>query len=155
PFNVAHLGTSAYGLWVLTGSITAYFSVLDLGYGGALVKFVAQYRARRDYRALNEILSTIFVVFAGFGLVTYIVAIAIGAYLGRLFSLSPDQAHVGRIVLLIISLNVACGTAFSVFGGVINGFQRYDLNNIVGTVSSVVIAVVNVAVLAAGFGLVE
>ena len=47
PFNVAHLGTAAYGLWMLTASVTTYFSVLDLGYSGALVKFVAQYRARR------------------------------------------------------------------------------------------------------------
>jgi O-antigen/teichoic acid export membrane protein len=155
PFNVAHLGTSAYGLWILTASVTAYFSVLDLGYGGALVKFVAQYRARRDFRALNEILSTIFVVFAAFGVLTYLVAIVIAVFIGRLFHLAPDQVHIGRTVLLITSLNVAAGTAFSVFGGVINGFQRYDLNNVVGTVSSVVTAAVNVAVLAAGFGLVE
>src|SRR5207237_10215047 len=47
PFNVQHLGKQAYGLWILAASVTAYFSVLDLGYGGALVKFVAQYRARR------------------------------------------------------------------------------------------------------------
>jgi O-antigen/teichoic acid export membrane protein len=155
PFNVAHLGASAYGLWVLTGSVTAYFSVLDLGYGGALVKFVAQYRARRDYRALNEILSTLFVVFASFGVLTYLVAIVIAVFLGRLFHLTPEQAHIGRIVLLVTSLNVAVGTAVGVFGGVINGFQRYDLNNVVGTLSSVVIALVNVAVLSAGFGLVE
>ncbi len=155
PFNVAHLGTSAYGLWMLTASVTAYFSVLDLGYSGALVKFVAQYRARRDFRALNEILSTTFVIFAIFGVVTYLVAIGIAIFMGRLFQLSPDQVHTGRIVLLIISLNVAAGTAFSVFGGVINGFQRYDLNNVVGTISSVLTAVVNVAVLAAGFGLIE
>ena len=58
-------------------------------------------------------------------------------------------------MLLIISLNVAAGTAFNVFGGVINGFQRYDLNNVVGAASSVVTAIVNVAVLAAGYGLVE
>ena len=56
---------------------------------------------------------------------------------------------------MIITVNVAAGTAFSVFGAVINGFQRYDLNNVVGTISSVVTAVVNVAVLAAGYGLVE
>lgn len=155
PFNVAHLGASAYGLWMLTASVTTYFSVLDLGYSGALVKFVAQYRARRDYRALNEILSTTFSVFATFGVVTYLVAIGIAVFMGRLFQLTPDQVHVGRIVLLIISLNVAAGTAFSVFGGVINGFQRYDLNNVVGTISSVLTAVVNVAVLAAGYGLVE
>ena len=155
PFNVAHLGASAYGLWMLTASVTTYFSVLDLGYSGALVKFVAQYRARRDFRALNEILSTTFSIFATFGVVTYLVAIGIAIFMGRLFQLSPEQVHVGRIVLLIISLNVAAGTAFSVFGGVINGFQRYDLNNVVGTISSVLTAVVNVAVLAAGYGLVE
>ena len=68
PFNLAHLGTSAYGLWMVAASVTAYFSIFDLGYGGALVKFVAQYRARRDYRGLNEIVSTVFVVFAGFGI---------------------------------------------------------------------------------------
>ena len=155
PFNIAHLGTSAYGLWMLTASITAYFSVLDMGYSGALVKFVAEYRARRDYGGLNEILSTTFVVFATFGVVTYLVAIAIALSLGHIFTLSPEQVHVGRIVLLIISLNVAAGTAFNVFGGVINGFQRYDLNNVVGAASSVVTAAVNVAVLAAGYGLVE
>jgi O-antigen/teichoic acid export membrane protein len=42
-----------------------------------------------------------------------------------------------------------------VFGGVINGFQRYDINNLVGTVASVITAVVNVAVLLAGYGLIE
>ena len=155
PFNVAHLGQSAYGLWMLTASVTTYFSVLDLGYGGALVKFVAQYRARRDSRALNEILSTTFVVFATFGAVTYLVAIVVAVYIGKLFQLTPDQVHTGRIVMLIISLNVAVGMAVGVFGGVINGFQRYDLNNLVGTITSVITAAVNVAVLLAGYGLVE
>jgi len=155
PFNVAHLGQSAYGLWMLAGSITAYFSVLDLGYSGALVKFVAQYRARRDVGALNEILSTTFYMFAAFGVVTYVVAAVLALYLGRLFHLTPEQAHLGRIVLLVTTVNVAVGTAFSVFGAVINGFQRYDLNNIVGTCSSVLTSAVNVAVLLAGYGLVE
>ena len=155
PFNIAHLGQSAYGLWMLTASVTAYFSVLDLGYGGALVKFVAQYRARRDVRALNEILSTTFVVFATFGVVTYLVAIVIAVYMGRLFQLTPEQVHTGRIVMLIVSLSVAVGTAVSVFGAVNNGFQRFDLNNLVGTAASVITAAVNVAVLLAGYGLIE
>ena len=42
PFNVFHLGKAAYGLWMLAASVTAYFSVLDLGYSGAAVKFAAQ-----------------------------------------------------------------------------------------------------------------
>jgi len=155
PFNVAHLGKDAYGLWMLTASITAYFSVLDLGYGGSLVKFVAQYRARRDVPALNEVLSTTFYLFAAFGVLTYVAAIVVAMYLDRFFRLTPDQVHLGRIVLLVTSANIAVGTAASVFGGVINGFQRYDLNNVVGAISSVITALVNVIVLALGYGLVD
>jgi O-antigen/teichoic acid export membrane protein len=154
PLNVSRLGAAAYGLWMLTASITAYFSILDLGYGGALTKFVAQYRARRDPTALNEILSTIFHVFAAFGSLAYAIAIVMAVFLDRVFHLGPDQAHVGRIVLLVTMLNVSAGFAFSVFGGVINGFQRYDLNSAVSIVTTIVTAIVNVAVLLAGYGLV-
>jgi O-antigen/teichoic acid export membrane protein len=154
PFNIAHLGTSAYGLWVLAASVTAYFSVLDMGYSGALVKFVAQYRTRRDVRALNEILSTLFFVFVLAALAMYGVAGAIALNIDRVFHLTSDQTHTARIVLLVVTLNVAASTAFSVFGGVINGFQRYDLNNLVGSASGIVTALVNVAVLFAGYGLI-
>lgn len=154
PFNVSHLGQAAYGLWILTTSITAYFSVLDLGYGGALVKFVAQYRAKRDWRGLNEILSTTFYLFAGCGALTYLVAIVIAVYLDRVIQLEPDQVRTGQIILLITALNVSLGTVFSVFGAVINGFQRYDINNVTGTLCSVAVAVANIAMLMAGFGLI-
>lgn len=155
PFNVAHLGKAAYGLWVLTTSITAYFSVLDLGYSGALVKFVAQYRAKRDFRGLNEILSTTFHLFVIFGVVTYLAAIVIAVFLDKLLVIDPGQLYVARVVLLVTSVHFALGTAFSVFGAVINGFERYDINNVTGTISSIVVAAVNVAVLALGYGLVE
>jgi O-antigen/teichoic acid export membrane protein len=155
PFNLSHLGKSAYGLWMLTTSITMYFSVLDLGYSGATVKFVAQYRARDDVRALNETLSTTFYLFASFGVLTYLVAIAIAVFIQRILHLTPDQVHTARLVLLITTAFVALGTTCTVFGAIINGFQRYDLNNITGTASTAVIAVVNVLVLWAGYGLVE
>lgn len=155
PLNLAFLGPSAYGLWMLTASITAYFSILDLGYSGAVVKFVAQYRARRDSLALNEILSTAFIVFATCGAVIYLIALGVSFFLGDIFQLTPDQVHTGRVVLLIVTAHVSTATAFSVFGGVINGFQRYDLNNLVGALNAVVVSIVNVAVLALGYGLIE
>jgi O-antigen/teichoic acid export membrane protein len=143
PFNVHHLGTAAWGLWMLTASATTYFSVLDLGYGGSIVKFVAQYRAQRDARGLNEILSTLFVLFAGVGLVAYGVFALLAFHVGSVFNIAPDQVHTARALLLIIGLYVSLGFPFSVFGGVMNGFQRYDLNNIVGVGSSVIVAAVN------------
>jgi O-antigen/teichoic acid export membrane protein len=155
PFNVAYLGQSAYGLWVLAASIPMYFSMLDLGYGVAQVKFAAQYRARRDREGLNQIVSTLFFLFTIIGIIAFAVGALIAFNIDHLFQITPEQSSTGRQVLLIISLYVALGFPFSVFGGVVNGFQRHFLNGFVSIGTSIVVAVVNIAVLMAGYGLVE
>jgi O-antigen/teichoic acid export membrane protein len=154
PFNLHHLGTEAYGLWMLTAGVTIHFSILDLGYGGAMVKFIAQYRAHKDTRALNEIASTLFYLFAAFGVLAYLVVVGLAFNLEHVFRISQAQADIGKWILLIIGVNVAINFPFSVFGGVSSGFQRYDVNNMVAIASNLLVAVVNVAVVLAGYGLI-
>jgi O-antigen/teichoic acid export membrane protein len=154
PFNLHHLGADAYGLWMLTAGVTIHFSILDLGYGGAMVKFIAQYRAWRDTTALNEIASTLFFLFAAFGVFAYLVAVGLAFNLDHVFRLDPAQAEIGKWILLIIGVNVALNFPFSVYGGVTSGFQRYDINNMVAIVSNVVVAAVNIAVVLMGYGLI-
>jgi O-antigen/teichoic acid export membrane protein len=154
PFNVAHLGPSAYGLWALTASITWFFGVLDLGYGSALVKFIAQYRAWRDRTALNEIVSTIAVVFTALGGLCFLVTIILAWRIGSLFHIEPGQVRTAQSVLLIVGAYLGVRFALSVFGAVVYGFQRYYLNNAVSIGISVTVAAVNFGVLSAGHGLV-
>jgi len=154
PFNVSHLGAAAYGVWLLASSVTMHFSVLDLGFGGAFIRFVARYRAQRDVGSLNEVASTLFFAYAGAGVLAYIIAALVAFNLGALFRITPDQAEVGRWLLLIIGVQMALNFPFSVFGGVVNGFQRYNVNAGVAIASSVSVAAVNVGVLVAGYGLV-
>lgn len=155
PFNIHHLGQTAWGLWMLTASLNSYFTVMELGYGGAVTKFVAQYRALRDARSINEIVSTLAVVFAGAAVIGYAVFVVVAFNVSRIFNLTPDQVGTARALLLFSGAQVALGFPFGVFGGVVNGFQRYDLNNAISIATSVAVAVVNVGMLVAGFGLVE
>ena len=69
PFTVRHLGKEDYGLWMLVASMTAYFQLLDLGYGNGLVRQVTQADARGDEEAMNDALSTFMIVYSGIGLV--------------------------------------------------------------------------------------
>jgi O-antigen/teichoic acid export membrane protein len=154
PFNVSHLGPSAYGLWALTTSVTWFFGALDLGYGSALVKFIAEYRAWRDRSALNEIISTIGLVFAGLGVLCFLVTALLAWRFGSLFHLEPDQVRSGRYVLLIVGAYLSIRFPLSVFGAVVYGFQRYYLNNAVSIGISLAVATVNLGVLSAGHGLV-
>jgi O-antigen/teichoic acid export membrane protein len=155
PFNTRHLGASEYGLWMLAASIVSYFPVLDLGYGGAMVRSVAQYRARRDVDAINETASTLLFVFAGLGVVAFGVMAALAWNLETLFGLNAIQARTGGIVMLLVAVQFAVGLPFAIFGAVVNGFQRTYLNSAVGTAVAVAAAAVNVAVILAGGGLVQ
>ncbi|MGH9829548.1 MAG: lipopolysaccharide biosynthesis protein, partial [Blastocatellia bacterium] len=130
PFNVRHLGTAAYGVLALTASITAYFSMLDMGYGLAQEKFVAHYRARRDPQSLNEIVSTLFFVFGAIGLLAFLLAIAVALNLEHLFNFTAEQAQEGRRVLLVMGAYVGLSFPFTVFGGVVNGFLRNHINGV-------------------------
>jgi O-antigen/teichoic acid export membrane protein len=154
PFNIAHLGAAAYGLWALTTSVTWFFGVLDLGYGGALVKFVAQYRALRDRGALNEIVSTIAVVFVGLGALCFGAAAVLAWRIESLFNIDPAQVRTAQSVLLIVAAYLAVRFPFAIFGAIVYGFQRYYLNNLVSITTSLVVAGVNVALLMNGYSLV-
>jgi len=155
PFNVHHLGQAAWGLWMLTTSISAYFTVIDLGYGGAITRFVAKYRARQEPQGINEITSTLFVVFVGLGAAAYGLFVLAAFNVQDLINVSPEQIGTARILLLIAGIQVAVGLPFGVFGGVVNGFQRYDVNNLVSIATSIAVAAVNVALLLLGYGLVS
>jgi len=154
PYNVSHLGRSAYGLWALTASVTWFFNVLDLGYGSALVKFIAQYRAFRNRQALNEITSTVACVYGGLGGVCLLVTAAIASRIDALFHIDPGQAHTARQLLFIVGAYLSIQFPLSVFGGVVYGFQRYYRNNLVSIATSLGVVAANVAVLGSGHGLV-
>jgi len=155
PFNVSHLGQSAYGLWILIASVTIYFSMLDLGYGVAQVRFAAKYRAQGDNTAINEIASTMFCVFSGVGIVTLGLAVLISLNLARFFPLSAEQVRTGQVILLFLSGYVALGFPASVFGGIVNGFQRQYMNGAVAFITAILVALVNVIILLSGYGLAE
>ena len=155
PFNANHLGAREYGLWMLAASIVSYFPVLDLGLGNAMERAVAQYRAQRDPEAINEVASTLVFVFAGTGLIAMLVVTGVAWNIGHIFDLAPAQVPTGRILMMMIGAQVAIGLPFTIYGGVVNGFQRTYLNALVGGCVSLSVATVNIIVLWTGGGLVE
>ncbi len=155
PFNAKSLGASDYGLWVLASSMVAYFPVLDLGFGGAMERFVAHYRARRNAEAINEIASTLIALFSCLALIGFLVLAVIAFNFGTLFKLGPDQGRTGGILMLLVSFQVAAGLPFAIYGAIVNAFQRTYRNAAVGITVTLLVAFVNVAVVKSGGTLVQ
>ncbi len=152
PYTIRHLGTTEYGLWMVVASMTAYFQLLDLGYGNGLVRHVADADARGDVALVNRILSTFVIVYSAIGLAAALVVAGMVVWVVPNFpKLLPSQVALARFVLAMIGIRVAVGFPMTVFGTVTTARQRFALNNLVATAAALANGAVTFAVLAAGY----
>jgi O-antigen/teichoic acid export membrane protein len=152
PYTMRHLGTTEYGLWMLVASITAYFQLLDLGYGSGLLRHLAAADAQGDVALVNRLLSTFVIVYAGIGLLAGagIASLAVWA-LPRFPRLAPAQITEARFVLAVLGVRVALGFPMTVFGAAITARQRFALTNIVAIAAALLSGALTFAVLALGY----
>jgi O-antigen/teichoic acid export membrane protein len=154
PFVVHRLSVDVYGLFALLLAFTAYFAMLDLGFGYATTKYVAEYHARGDVDAVQKIAST--------SLTTYLVlAVAGGAGLA---ALSPLLVHhllavparlqgVAQTAFLVASLAFSLTMIVQAFQAFPNALQRIDLTTRRTIAFSTASTAGIVGVLALGHGL--
>ena len=154
PFTVRHLGQTDYGLWMLVASMTAYFQLLDLGYGNGVVRHLVAADRRGDADGVNRIASTFVCVYTGIALVACAaVAVIAAVVVPRFPNLTPEQVRVAQILFAILGARVAIGFPLTVFGAVANARQGFALNNMVAAAIVSASAACTYVVLASGGGL--
>lgn len=154
PFVVHQLGDVRYGLWGVIGSLVGYLGLLDLGVRLAVTRFVAQHDARRDDDAINRLVTTARVLFAGAGLLACLVGGVAALLLPHLASVPPEYQREGAIALTISGLTVAVALVSGVYGGILAGLQRMTLLNAIDLGIELCRAVAVVVALRAGGGLI-
>ena len=129
PVFVRYLGDAQYGLWVLVNAIAGYAGLLDLGLATAVVKSVAEYRVHGARDQMNEFLSTLCALYLGLCVIALAGTAVVIIGFGRLFTVSPEQLAVARTLLAIVGSGVALSFPVSLSGGILAGYQRYDVLN--------------------------
>lgn len=131
PFLIKTLGNATYGLWILIGTLTGYFGVLDLGVPAAVGRLIAIHHARREPEDINIVMSTalalLLIVSVG---VCVAVCLALPLF-PMLFTVPPSSAVDVRYSLILVGFNLALVFPASIFSGLLWGFARFDLQNAV------------------------
>ena len=155
PFTMRHLGQANYGVWMLAASMTAYFQLLDLGYGSGLVRQITQADARGDENEVNVVLSTAIVIYTVLGLVTLAATAALTVLVVPRFpKLTPDQVRTAQAILALLGTRMAVGFPMGVFGAVNTARQKFALTGSIAIVFAVIQGLVTFLVLNAGYGVV-
>jgi O-antigen/teichoic acid export membrane protein len=153
PFILHRLGDAAFGIWVLIFSVTGYYGVFDLGIRSSIVRYVSKYSATKDLEEVTGLINTALFSYSCAGALCLAITIAGSFYLDRIFHITPGLQNQARSVLLLVGASVALAFPLGMFGGILEGLQKFYINNWTIVVSTLLRASLIVVYLNRGYGL--
>lgn len=129
PFLIHRLGDTAFGLWVLIFSVTGYYGLFDLGIRSSVVRYVSKFTATDDIADLAKLINTSLFTYSCIGLFTFLVTGTLAIYVDSIFKIPADFHATARWLLIMVGASVGLGFPLGVFGGFLDGLQRFYVNN--------------------------
>ncbi|WP_187274293.1 oligosaccharide flippase family protein [Paenibacillus sp. N3.4] len=140
PFLVDSLGKSQYGIYALMGTLIGYMTLLDLGIGNSLVRYIAKYRAEEDMKSESQFFSLCLIIYLGISALALVVGILIYSNIEIIFNqgLSVEELEIAKIIFGILIINIVIAFPFNAFSSVLRGYEKFALLNITTMVRGVV-----------------
>jgi len=155
PVIVNYLGVTGFGIWVLINAILYYLQFLDLGFYGALVKYIAEFGERGDWPRVNGLIQTTISVLILAGVVALSLSAVVAVWIvPSFFNVPPDRVAEFQLAVLLIGFQLLVGFPGSVLSAIYHGCQRFDVLSGFSVLSRVVIAIGTLSVLHLGYGVV-
>jgi O-antigen/teichoic acid export membrane protein len=153
PFLISRLGDQWYGAWVLIGTILGYFTVLDVGLFSAAERYVALHFARRDWSAVNTVLSTSLAVFSVVGIAA-LVCVSLATLAVPLFVDDAATRTTVQLAMLICAVDLALFFPSGTLNGIVVARLRYDIAGLLQIGKTLLRTGLIVYFIAAGYGIV-
>ncbi len=127
PFLIRMLGQSEYGLYSLVNSIIGYLTVLDLGFGNAIVVYTAKYRAQKKYDEEKKLHGMFFLIFCIIAVIAGILGIILYFNVDNLFgnTMTTLELKKAKIMMLILMFNLVITFIFNIYSSILNAYERF------------------------------
>lgn len=152
PVIINNVGQARYGIWVILFAFVDYFSLLDLGFGAATVKYTADHYAQNDIFRVGQTVITA-LLFHLFIVPVIVIPVFFAENIINLFNVSPENMGEAIFVLRGVLLIFAFSQVTSVFRNLLIGLQLIDIQSLCDMVNTLLYAVGGIIVVKAGLGL--
>ncbi|MCH6258375.1 oligosaccharide flippase family protein [Puniceicoccaceae bacterium K14] len=132
PFMISRLGSSEFGIFSLITSLLAYLTVLDFGFGNAVVRFTAKFKAESKGDKLKGMYGSFLVLYLFVGFIAFFICLLFWWNADFLFgdSMSEEEVHKIGIMLLMLSVNVIFLFPLSTFSNIVLGHERFVVHKV-------------------------
>lgn len=153
PIIIRSLGDTNYGIWSLMTSISGYLTLLDLGIGSAVTRYVSKSVKTGEKKYVCQIFNSALALYVIIGCFIMLFSPLIGLGAAEIIK----QKGVPNATLVHLAMVICADVALFLVGAAYRGFyqgvQRYDLVNAVTIGLTVLKAVVFFFLLRAGYGI--
>ncbi len=155
PYIVLNLGVDVYGLYVIVSMVMGYFSFLDLGIGSALVKYIAEYDAVGDRKAVERFLRTgsgLYLLLGAFG--GGAIAALSSLLVDHVLTLPSSETDIAKVAFYFAALGFMVNLPAQTFSVVPVALQRFEVVAVRTIIFGTIGIGSTVVVLALGYGLI-
>lgn len=127
PYMLWMMGQSEYGLYSLVASVIAYLTVLDLGFGNAIVRYTAKFRAEKKTEEQYEMFGMFFLLYLVIGIIAFGIGLGLYFNVDTLFGNTMTAVELGRarIMMLLLVANLAFTFPMSIWGSIIQAYEDF------------------------------
>ncbi len=153
PFMTFKLGQAEYGLYSLVASIISTLTVLDLGFGNAVIRYTAKFKAENKEKELGKMYGMFFIIFSIIAFVSLIIGGVIYFNLDSLFSQSMNESELGklRIMFILLIFNLAFTFIMSVYRSIIVAYERFVFQKLINLIRIILNPIVMIVLLSYGY----
>ena len=153
PYMLRMLGQAEYGIYSLAASVIAYLTVLDLGFGNAIVRYTAKFIAEGKREEQYKMFGMFLKLYTGIGAIALIIGLAIYFNVDRMFSDTMNSAELDtmRTIMMLMSFNLAVTFPLSIFGSIITAYENFVFQKAVNIVRILLNPLVMVILLSMGY----
>ena len=153
PFMLRMMGQTEYGLYALVASVVSYLTVLDLGFGNAVIRYTAKYRAEGKIREQYEMFGMFFLVYVVIGFIALIVGSILCCNVDTLFdrTMSVTELHKIRIMMILMVANIAFTFPMSIWGSIVTAYEQFVFSKLVNIVRVILNPIAMIVMLYMGY----
>lgn len=153
PFLIRQLGQSEYGLYSLVASIIGYLTVLDLGFGNAIIVYTAKYRANKQYKEEQKLHGMFKIVFYIIAIVVTFLGILLYLNVENLFGKTMNETEIAKakIMMLILTFNLTMTFCFNIYSSIIIAYEKFIFQKIMAIISALLKPMLMIPLLFLGY----
>ena len=132
PFLISRLGQGEYGVYKIISSLIGSVTILDLGIGGTILRYIAKFNAEKDKKNLSNFSAMGFIEATGLSVIMLIVGVVIYFSLDSLYgnSLTASELSKAKELFILFLVILVLSTYEKVVFGIIAGCEHYAFANL-------------------------